>query len=388
MPSASQRSSTGAISAAPMPLPWCVGVGAEHGQVPVRLLGVRLLDGAQRARAPGSTPGPVPASIGRADRGARRGSVVRPVAGRGPDGGARRGRRSCTRSPCLTVACALVREERPQSRGPLAASVPGYSQLITGSSSNARASASAQPRRRRRAVAAVRAPSATACTLTPSRLTVAVSTVARCLPIAELGARAKAASRVAGHRPRTEAKDAALQRGRRPARRAARRDPRRQRRRRGRRRGGRHGRHRRRPAAPHRPRRVEAMADGLRQVAALPDPVGEVIDGLDPAQRPAHRAGAGAARRGGDHLREPAQRHQRRLRPVPQVGQRRLPAGLVGRHPRRTSPSPPSCARASPRRACPRTPSCWSRTPATRRRSSSCSCATRSTASSRAAGRR
>ena len=50
---------------------------------------------------------------------------------------------------------------------------------------------------------------------------------------------------------------------------------------------------------------------------------------MAPAQRPRHLPGAGAPRRGGDHLREPAQRHQRRRRPVPQVRQRRLAAGLV-----------------------------------------------------------
>ena len=41
------------------------------------------------------------------------------------------------------------------------------------------------------------------------------------------------------------------------------------------------------------------------------------------AQRAADRAGPGAARRGRDHLREPAQRHQRRRRDLPEVGQRR-----------------------------------------------------------------
>ena len=44
-------------------------------------------------------------------------------------------------------------------------------------------------------------------------------------------------------------------------------------------------------------------------------------------------------------------------------GNAALPAGLVGRHRARTSPSPPCCARRWPRPACPRTPSCSSRTP-------------------------
>ena len=68
------------------------------------------------------------------------------------------------------------------------------------------------------------------------------------------------------------------------------------------------------------------------------------------------------------------------------AGQRRLPARLVGRpgvepgHRRR------SCAGPWPRPACPRTPWCSSRTPRTRRRSSSCGCAGSSTAWCRAAG--
>ena len=77
--------------------------------------------------------------------------------------------------------------------------------------------------------------------------------------------------------------------------------------------------------------RVESMADGLRQVAALPDPVGEVLDGWVRPNGSAHRARAGAARRRRHHLREPAQRHLRRRRAVPQVGQRSVPARLVGR---------------------------------------------------------
>ena len=50
---------------------------------------------------------------------------------------------------------------------------------------------------------------------------------------------------------------------------------------------------------------------------------------MAPAQRPGDLPGPGPPRRGGDHLREPAQRDQRRRRPVPQVRQRRPAAGLV-----------------------------------------------------------
>ena len=80
----------------------------------------------------------------------------------------------------------------------------------------------------------------------------------------------------------------------------------------------------------------QAMAGGLRQVAGLADPVGEVVDGWVRPNGLRVAAGAGAARRGGDHLREPAQRDERRRRAVPQGGQRRLPAGL-GRRPSRSN---------------------------------------------------
>ena len=74
---------------------------------------------------------------------------------------------------------------------------------------------------------------------------------------------------------------------------------------------------------------------------------------LAPAQRAEDRARPGAARRGRDHLREPAQRHQRRRRHLPEVGQRRPPArlgeraALQPRHRRRR------CATGSPRPGLP-----------------------------------
>ena len=46
------------------------------------------------------------------------------------------------------------------------------------------------------------------------------------------------------------------------------------------------------------PARVEGMASGLRKVADLPDPVGEVTGGLGAPERLAHPPGARAARRG------------------------------------------------------------------------------------------
>ena len=45
------------------------------------------------------------------------------------------------------------------------------------------------------------------------------------------------------------------------------------------------------------PARIKAMANGVREIAALADPVGEVIAAMGPAERPAHRARAHAARR-------------------------------------------------------------------------------------------
>ncbi len=61
-----------------------------------------------------------------------------------------------------------------------------------------------------------------------------------------------------------------------------------------------------------------AMADGLRKVAALPDPVGEVVDGwVRPNGLRVERVRVPLGR-GRHHLREPAQRDQRRRRPVPQ----------------------------------------------------------------------
>ena len=84
---------------------------------------------------------------------------------------------------------------------------------------------------------------------------------------------------------------------------------------------------------------------------------------LDPAQRPAGPAGPGAPRRRGDHLREPPQRHQRRLRPVPE-GRATPPSCGAPRAPSaRTSPSPRRCGRGWPRPACRTTRSCWWRTP-------------------------
>ena len=70
------------------------------------------------------------------------------------------------------------------------------------------------------------------------------------------------------------------------------------------------------------PQRVDGIAAGLRQVAGLPDPIGEVLRGQHPAQRPAAAPAAGPARRDRHGLRGPAQRHRRRVRADAEVRQR------------------------------------------------------------------
>ena len=60
--------------------------------------------------------------------------------------------------------------------------------------------------------------------------------------------------------------------------------------------------------------RVGAMADGIRAIAELTDPVGAVIDTVGAAERPEDRPRAHAARGHRRDLRVPAQRHRRRRR--------------------------------------------------------------------------
>ena len=110
-----------------------------------------------------------------------------------------------------------------------------------------------------------------------------------------------------------------------------------------------------RPPAPHRrPDRGHGRRPARRRRAARPGRRG--ARRLAAPQRAAIERRPGAARRGRDHLREPAQRHQRRRRHLPEVGQRRAPARLGHRAAvepgdrrgaaRRRSPrpgSPPTC---------------------------------------------
>ena len=79
------------------------------------------------------------------------------------------------------------------------------------------------------------------------------------------------------------------------------------------------------------PKSVAAMAEGLEQIAALRDPVGEISDVAIPAQRHPGRQDARAAGRDRHHLRVASQRHRRRRRAVPQVRQRRASCAAARR---------------------------------------------------------
>ena len=129
----------------------------------------------------------------------------------------------------------------------------------------------------------------------------------------------------------TDAEERGAAHRRRPAARAGGRDPGRQRRRPRRGRGRRHG-------APGRSTACGSPTPGSRAwpTACARSPrcptrsarcstAGRRPNGLQ------IDAGPGAARRGRDHLREPAQRHERRGRALPEVGQRGAAAGLVDR---------------------------------------------------------
>ena len=85
--------------------------------------------------------------------------------------------------------------------------------------------------------------------------------------------------------------------------------------------------------------RVLALCDAVRAVAALDDPVGEVVTGWRLPERPRRAEGARAARRPAGRLRGAPERHRRRREPVPQERQRLPPARLDerARHERRAA---------------------------------------------------
>ena len=78
------------------------------------------------------------------------------------------------------------------------------------------------------------------------------------------------------------------------------------------------------------PTRVEAMAQGIREVAALPDPGRRNHPRLDPAERPPHFQSARPDRRRRHHLRIAPERDERRRRPLHQDRQRHHPARRLG----------------------------------------------------------
>ena len=83
--------------------------------------------------------------------------------------------------------------------------------------------------------------------------------------------------------------------------------------------------------------RIAAMATGLRDVAALPDPVGEVLRGYTQPNGLVIRQLRVPFGVLGDHLRGPSERHRRRRRPGAQERQRGAAARLGAA---RTSPTP------------------------------------------------
>ena len=125
----------------------------------------------------------------------------------------------------------------------------------------------------------------------------------------------------------------------------------------------------------------------LEEVAALPDPIGEVIESIDPPQRPGSAQGPRAAGRRVLHLRIAAQRDGRRRRHLRQERQRRDPARRQG-----SGPLEPGHRRAAgrgrrTRSACPPTPCSWSTRPTARPSAISWRCPNTSTWRFRAAAK-
>ena len=97
---------------------------------------------------------------------------------------------------------------------------------------------------------------------------------------------------------------------------------------------------------------VQSMADGLRQIAALRDPVGEITRAELPAVRHPGRPHARAARRDRHHLRGAPERHRGCGGALPQGGQRDHPARRLGGHSlepgdRRVRPRGPARSRSA-----------------------------------------
>ena len=104
------------------------------------------------------------------------------------------------------------------------------------------------------------------------------------------------------------------------------------------------------------PARIEALAEGLRQVAALPDPVGEVRDGsLRPNGLQVQKVGVPLGRHL-LHLRVAAERHRRRRRRCASRAATPSSSAAARRRSTRTRPCTASWPTSWPRAACPRTP--------------------------------
>ncbi len=79
--------------------------------------------------------------------------------------------------------------------------------------------------------------------------------------------------------------------------------------------------------------RVETMARGLEDIERLDGPHRPDPGRVDAAERHADRTRLRALGRHRHHLREPPQRYRRCRRPVPEIEQRRHPAGRLGERP-------------------------------------------------------
>ncbi len=103
--------------------------------------------------------------------------------------------------------------------------------------------------------------------------------------------------------------------------------------------------------------RLKKLAASVREVAALPDPVGTVLEEWTRPNGPPFPEGAGSDRSHRDHLRGPAERDDRLRRALPEVRAMPPSCAAARRSSRPTRSWPISSARRSGPRACRPTPS-------------------------------
>ena len=115
------------------------------------------------------------------------------------------------------------------------------------------------------------------------------------------------------------------------------------------------------------PEVIESMAAGLEAVAALPEPIGEVIESQRTAQRLGSAQGARAAGRGFFHLRIASERHGRCCGDLRQERQRGDPARRQRGHPFQSARLPTCWPKRPLKWVCRRTPCRWCRPPTVRR---------------------